>query len=103
MLQLPLFLVAASCLAFGCRVYCTLTQLSGRRCVVKWASSLGHLGANAADNRWMDSRIGDLSCNHINNGRQNPMKLGSGVNPGFAATDLNCMLIKEIGVRVTLG
>ena len=28
------------------------------------------------------------------------MKLGSGVNPGFAATDLICMLIKEIGVRL---
>ena len=61
MLQLPLFLVAASCLAFGCRVYCTLTQMSGSRFVVKCVSSLGHLGANAADNRWMDYGIGDLS------------------------------------------
>ena len=67
---------------------------------MKCVSSLGHLGANAADNRWMDSRISDLSCNHINNGRQNPMELGSGVNPGFAATDLTTMLIKEIGVRL---
>ena len=31
---------------------------------------------------------------------ENSMKLGSGVNPGFAATELNCMLIKEIGVRL---
>ena len=36
---------------------------------MKCVSSLEHLGANAADNRWMDSRIGDLSRNHINNGR----------------------------------
>ena len=28
------------------------------------------------------------------------MKLGSGVNPGFASTDLNCIQIKEIVVRL---